>query len=280
MAREQSREERRRRKAELRDQRERFAQEQKEAALKRAAELVASNRVPIEITRGATAAKAAASAALQQSGMPTFTPDDDEPPSKKRRSAIVVSTARDLNQIVIHSKNLWAKYNAIAKEHNQKVNWLTVAKELGIHVKVREKYARMHFRAEQRGFDWDAHGHWKIKDHPEVFLEPTQAEQKAKMPLPLPQGGSTTTVTTVMMDDGEKVPIDDAAVAAAAAVVDAAGVTGTPGVEDGTAAAMSATLDHSSSHHGHHDDLVEHHLHHNQAHHHHHHQLVHESVGI
>jgi len=44
---------------------------------------------------------------------------------------------------VTHAKNLWAKYNAIAKEHNQKVNWNTVAKELGIHVKVREKYSRM-----------------------------------------------------------------------------------------------------------------------------------------
>lgn len=48
-----------------------------------------------------------------------------------------------LVQICTHAKNLWAKYNAIAKEHNQKVNWITVAKELGIHVKVREKYSRM-----------------------------------------------------------------------------------------------------------------------------------------
>ena len=56
-ARETSREERRRKKLELRLQREKFAHEQKEAALKRAAELVASNRVPIEITRGAAAAK-------------------------------------------------------------------------------------------------------------------------------------------------------------------------------------------------------------------------------
>ena len=90
----------------------------------------------------------------------------------KRRganAAIVVSTAHDLHQIVTHSKNLWAKYNAIAKEHNQKVNWITVAKELGIHVKVREKYARMHSRAEQRGFDWKLHGYYKIKDHPEIF---------------------------------------------------------------------------------------------------------------
>jgi hypothetical protein len=26
----------------------------------------------------------------------------------------------------------------------------------------------MHARAEQRGFDWEANGHFKIKDHPEV----------------------------------------------------------------------------------------------------------------
>lgn len=82
---------------------------------------------------------------------------------KKTRSRIVVSTANDLHQIVTHSKNLWAKYNAIAKEHNQKVNWITVAKELGIHVKVREKYARMHARAEARGFDFATCGHYKIK---------------------------------------------------------------------------------------------------------------------
>ena len=31
----------------------------------------------------------------------------------------------------------------IAREHNQKVNWITVSNELGIHVKVREKYSRM-----------------------------------------------------------------------------------------------------------------------------------------
>ena len=91
---------------------------------------------------------------------------------KKSRSAIVVSTANDLHQIVTHSKNLWTKYNAIAKEHNQKVNWATVAKELGIHVKVREKYARMYARAEQRGFDFNTCGHFKIKDHPGIFLEP------------------------------------------------------------------------------------------------------------
>jgi chemotaxis protein histidine kinase CheA len=141
-SRESTREERRRKKLEIRLQREKFSQEQKEAALKRAAELVSSNRVPIEITRGAAAAKAAATAAYSTIGAAPSELEEVDLPNKKARSAIVVSTAADLHQIVTHSKNLWAKYNAIAKEHNQKVNWITVAKELGIHVKVREKYAR------------------------------------------------------------------------------------------------------------------------------------------
>jgi hypothetical protein len=170
-SREATREDRRRKKLEIRTQREQFAQEQKEAALKRAAELVASNRVPLELVRGSTAVKANPNAPAPASTPPPVEEDDELGPRKKPRSAIVVSTAADLNAIVIHSKNLWAKYNAIAKEHNQKVNWITVAKELGIHVKVREKYARMHSRAEQRGFDWEGNGYWKIKDHPEVFLE-------------------------------------------------------------------------------------------------------------
>lgn len=38
------------------------------------------------------------------------------------------------------------------------MSWGTVAKELGIHVKVREKYARMHARALQRGFDFKTCG--------------------------------------------------------------------------------------------------------------------------
>ena len=234
--REATREERRRKKLEIRLQREQFAQEQKDAALKRAAELVASNRVPIEITRGAAAAKAAANAAIHAAGgAPVI-----DIPDKKRRSAIVVSTAGDLNAIVTHSKNLWAKYNAIAKEHNQKVNWITVAKELGIHVKVREKYARMHSRAEQRNFDWEKNADWKIKDHPEIFLEPTQAEQKAKMPPPPPPDSATVLI------DGTK-EVTDQALAAAAAVVDAS-VTSTqmdavvqPN-DVQTAAAVAATL--------------------------------------
>lgn len=254
MAREAMREERRAKKASLRMQRERFAQEQKEAALQRAAELVLSNRVPIEITRGAAAAKAvvgqhsshqtgvpigqqnmmypppsllaqsdqqspvpAIHATVPGSGpgtigeatstllaSPTFGTTIHNDPNmgamKKQRSAIVVSTAMDLHQIVTHSKNLWAKYSAIAKEHNQKVNWITVAKELGIHVKVREKYARMHSRAEQRGFDWAKDGHWKIKDHPEIFVEPTLSEQKAKMPPPPPDINRTVLISDVVMD--------------------------------------------------------------------------------
>lgn len=166
--------------------------------------------------------QAAANAAVAAvSGLSLPLPEPDNGPSKKNRSSIIVSTALDLHQIVSHSKNLWTKYNAIAKEHNQKVNWITVARELGIHVKVREKYQRMHSRAEQRGFDWEKNGHWKIKDHPQIFLEPTQAEQKAKMPPPPPDPS-----TTVLIDHG-KVMAEQAAndaVAAAAAVVDAAGV--------------------------------------------------------
>lgn len=238
-AREASREERRRKKIEIRQQREKFASEQKEAALRRAAELVCSNRVPIEITRGAAAAKAVTLP------VPTVAPPEEDS-QKKNRSAIVVSTAADLDQIVTHSKNLWAKYNAIAKEHNQKVNWTTVAKELGIHVKVREKYARMHFRAEQRGFDWVKYGDWKIKDHPEIFLEPTQAEQKAKMPPPPPDPSSTVLISDnnqeIALTNGERRMKDehDDAVATAAAVVDATVTSPVP--EDQTAAAVAATF--------------------------------------
>ena len=205
MAREKVREEKRTRKLMQRQQRELFAQEQKEAALLRAAELVASNRVPIEITRAGTfrsrgkqklptTGKARASANLLPSkGVVVPAVPALAVPKKRQRSAIIVSTASDLDRIVTHSQNLWAKYNAIAKEHNQRVNWITVAKELGIHVKVREKYARMHSRAKQRKFDFVAKGHWKIKDHPEIFQEPTTAEQKARMPPPLPPPMDTAT---------------------------------------------------------------------------------------
>jgi len=186
-----TREERRRRKLAMRRQREEFAQRQKEAALRRAAELVRSNRVPIEITRGAAAAQAAANAAVANAVMPAAEAAEamvvvppaaandgnavlvvPSVPIKKGRSSIVISTASDLDQIVTHSNNLWVKYNAIAKEHNQKVNWIVVAKELGIHVKVREKYARMHARAKARGFDFVNWGHYRIKDYPQFFLDP------------------------------------------------------------------------------------------------------------
>lgn len=180
-AKEATREEKRLKKFELRQQREKNVEKQKEAALLRAAELVRSNRVPIEITRGAAAAQAAANAAVAMMGVTTYQKEDITASIKKARSAIVVSTASDLNQIVTHSKNLWMKYNAIAKEHNQKVNWITVAKELGIHVKVREKYARMHARALHRGFDFEKYGHFRIKEHPEIFLEPLTPKQKSKL---------------------------------------------------------------------------------------------------
>jgi hypothetical protein len=240
-ARDATREERRQKKIALRQERERFAQAQKEAALLRAAELVRSNRVPIEITRGSAAAKAAANAAVAASGGPV---DNEDVPKPKRRSAIVVSTAGDLHQIVTHSKNLWTKYNAIAKEHNQKVNWSTVAKELGIHVKVREKYARMHSRAEQRGFDWEKNAHYRIKDNPHIFLEPTDAEQKARMPPPPPDPASTVLIEGPSSEHHEEQHGHNSdAVAAAAAVVDASGVDSSlePN-DDQTAAAVAATL--------------------------------------
>ena len=74
-----------------------------------------------------------------------------------------------------------------------------------------------HARAESRGFDWEKNADWKIKDHPEIFLEPTPQERKSKMP-------STVNVdangrNTVLIDSSKEVA--DEAVAAAAAVVDA-----------------------------------------------------------
>jgi len=201
-----TREERRQRKVNMRKQREDYAQKQKEAALRRAAELVQSNRVPIEITRGAAAAQAAANAAVANAAIPAAEEALDRPfpgayvsvPAKKGRSSIVISTASDLDQIVTHSNNLWAKYNAIAKEHNQKVNWIVVAKELGIHVKVREKYARMHARAKGRGFDFCNWGQFRIKDYPQYFLDPigpvaeqpTKIEEPGKQESPLGEGGA------------------------------------------------------------------------------------------
>jgi hypothetical protein len=180
-AREASREERRRRKEAMKKQREDYIQRQKEAALQRAAELVQSNRVPVEIIQGAgKAAKVAENAPLPTADLngndATVSP---EPPPKKCRSSIVIHTASDLDQIVTHSNNLWMKYNTIAKEHNQKVNWVVVAKELGIHVKVREKYARMHSRAKARGFDFVNWGHYRVKDYPQYFVDPLGPEQEA-----------------------------------------------------------------------------------------------------
>jgi len=202
----------------MRQQREKFALEQKEAALRRAAELVASNRVPVEITRSSSkstsrrrfsqqkpAATVAGDKVTKSSASSTAVTGSSNstaaipPQKKKHRSAIVVSTASDLHQIVTYSQNLWSKYNAIAKEHNQRVGWITVAKELGIHVKVREKYARMHSRATQRNFDFEKNGHWKIKDHPNFFFEPTQAERKAKMPPPLPPPQDDSNNATTMI---------------------------------------------------------------------------------
>mmetsp|Transcript_16460 Transcript_16460/g.26891 ORF Transcript_16460/g.26891 Transcript_16460/m.26891 type:complete len:533 (-) Transcript_16460:217-1815(-) len=243
-----TREESRQRKLTMRKQREEFAQKQKEAALRRAADLVQSNRVPIEITRGAAAAQAAANAAVANAAIPAaealvLAPVVPSIPMKKGRSSIVISTASDLDQIVTHSNNLWAKYNAIAKEHNQKVNWIVVAKELGIHVKVREKYARMHARANARGFDFVNWGHYRIKDYPQFFLDPLgpvsalepakieelggkQASLEGGAPQqPVPQTGAVA-IQPSSMNDVHEIPNRDMMMLAA----EAAGVVG-----DGTA---------------------------------------------
>ncbi|KAK1746336.1 hypothetical protein QTG54_002943 [Skeletonema marinoi] len=138
-----SREEKRQQKIEIKRQRAEMAKMQREVAFKKVAEVVQSARFPTEIIGGfestAAAPKIAPALAVPAAAM------------RKNRSSIVISTASDLDQIVSYSNLLWEKYNAAAKEHNKRVKWIMVAKELGINVKVREKYARMHARAKMRG---------------------------------------------------------------------------------------------------------------------------------
>lgn len=97
--REATREDRRRKKLEIREQREQHLMDQKAAALRRAAELVTSNRVPIEITRGAAVAKAAATTTSTSPATAPTLAIDESGASKKPRSAIVVSTAGDLHSV-------------------------------------------------------------------------------------------------------------------------------------------------------------------------------------
>mmetsp|Transcript_14189 Transcript_14189/g.28958 ORF Transcript_14189/g.28958 Transcript_14189/m.28958 type:complete len:449 (+) Transcript_14189:59-1405(+) len=159
-----SREEKRQQKIEIKRHRAEMAKMQREVAFKKVAEVVQSARFPTEIIGGfestAAAPKIAPALAVPAAAM------------RKNRSSIVISTASDLDQIVSYSNLLWEKYNAAAKEHNKRVKWIMVAKELGINVKVREKYARMHVRAKMRGFDFVNWGHYRIKDYPQYFLEP------------------------------------------------------------------------------------------------------------
>lgn len=165
-ARAASREEKRKQKIEIKRQRAEMTKIQREVAFKKVAELVQSARVPTEIIDGYGSTAAA----------PRLEPAPALPvPAaalRKNRSSIVISTASDLDQIVTYSNILWEKYNAAAKEHNKRVKWIMVAKELGINVKVREKYARMHARAKMRGFDFVNWGHYRIKDYPQYFIEP------------------------------------------------------------------------------------------------------------
>lgn len=173
-ARAASREEKRQKKIDEQKQRAQKMKMQREMAFKRLAELVHSDNLPTEITGSFNAVAAKTMPALPKPtiAVPALVPAAAV--TRKNRSAIVISTAADLDQIVTYSNSLWSKYNAVAKEHNKRVRWQMVAKELGINVKVREKYARMHARAKMRGFDFVNWGHYRIKDFPQYFLDPLQ----------------------------------------------------------------------------------------------------------
>jgi len=98
----------------------------------------------------------------------------------------------------------------------------------------------MHSRAEQRGFDWEKSGHFRIKDNPHIFLEPTDAEQKARMPPP-----QDVSATVLIGENAKELDHSDAeAIAAAAAVVDASVDSGLQPTEEQTAAAaaVAATM--------------------------------------
>jgi len=174
-AREQKRQEKRQEKLSKLRKNQELRELQKQAALQRAAAAVQSDRIPLEITQGA----AAVSAVTESVSLPasfeasvSSHKTSGECPRKKTRSSITVSTASELDLIVTHSNNLWAKYNAIAKANDQKVSWKLVSKELGIGLKVREKYTRMHSRAMARGFDFVNCGHYRIRDWPQFFTDP------------------------------------------------------------------------------------------------------------
>ena len=169
-ARAASREEKRQQKIEIKRQRAEMTRLQREVAFKKVAEVVQTARFPTEFAGGLEVSENAPGLAAQAGAV------------RKNRSSIVISTASDLDQIVTYSNCLWEKYNAAAKEHNKRVKWIMVAKELGINVKVREKYARMHARAKMRGFDFANWGHYRIKDYPQYFLEPL-APNVAPIPI-------------------------------------------------------------------------------------------------
>ena len=145
----------------------RLAQEQKEEAFSRAAELLNCNHVPIGIVEGPSASFSSMSPPDA-----TMFAEPGKRKKQKKRSSIIVSTAEELDTIVTNAQNLFDKYTQIARNHNQRVTWQTVSSEIGINVKVREKYARYHVRAKARGFNFKTHGHVKIKDYPEIFMHP------------------------------------------------------------------------------------------------------------
>ncbi len=201
-ARAASREEKRQQKIEIKRQRAEMAKMQREAAFKNLAEVVQSARVPAEIVGTFDSIAAAPKIAPAPELAVTAAT------MRKNRSSIVISTASDLDQIVSYSNKLWEKYNAAAKEHNKRVKWIMVAKELGINVKVREKYARMHARAKMRGFDFVNWGHYRIKDYPQYFLDPNPMTPPPLASLPTDgihstPGQETRTSADAMNDAGD-----------------------------------------------------------------------------
>ena len=101
-AKESDGEERRARKSQPRVERERHLEQRKRAALDRCAELVSSNRVPIEITKATSSRRANARNGAR-----------NESSQQQKRSEIVVKTAADLNEIVNHANSLYKRYNNI-----------------------------------------------------------------------------------------------------------------------------------------------------------------------
>ena len=118
------------------------SQQKKEEAFSRVQALLQSDHLPVETNRSDSSSPDSHQTGKQSSK------------KVKSRSCIVVSTAKDLNTIVTQSNMLFQKYTTAVKRKKggkERVTWQQVAREIGIGVKVREKYARWHARAKVRG---------------------------------------------------------------------------------------------------------------------------------